>query len=204
VQLRHPTALTSEEYVRQEGWRQARVDACPLHPGGDCGFRRLGTYGRVAPVGMRVARWYCPQGRTTFSLLPDCLAARLTGDLAEVERVVAMVESSPSVEAAADQLRPEIDLPGAVRWVRRRLGPVRVVLLALVTLMPGLAGCEPKLGAVGARLGTPVLRHARAEVEQHLGALSAPVGFGPWPRRGGRRRTPREHDLGPDPPPRSR
>ena len=32
---------------------------------------------RKTPRGTRVARWYCPQSRTTFSLLPDCLAARL-------------------------------------------------------------------------------------------------------------------------------
>ena len=29
------------------------------------------------PRGTRIARWYCPQSHTTFSLLPDCLAARL-------------------------------------------------------------------------------------------------------------------------------
>jgi hypothetical protein len=204
VQLRHKTALTSDEYVRQEAWRQARLEACPLHPAGGCGVRRLGTYSRVSPTGMRVARWYCPQGQTTFSLLPDCLAVRLTGDLDEVERVVAMVEASRSVEAAADKLRPDIDLPGAIRWVRRRLGPVRAVLLALVTLLPELAAsCQPTLSAVGQRLGTPVLRQVRAQVDKHLGSLAAPVGFGPRPRRARRSRTGREHDPGPDPPPRS-
>lgn len=204
MQLRHPTALTSEEYVRQEGWRQARLDACPLHPGGGCGVRRLGTYGRVMPAGMRVARWYCRQGQTTFSLLPDCLAARLPGDLDEVERVVAAVDAARSVEAAADELRPDILLPGAIRWVRRRLGPVRAVLLALVTLIPWTPLSTPTLAGVTKRLGTPALRRVRAEVEQHLGALAAPVGFGPRPRRSRRRRTRGEHDLGPDPPRRSR
>jgi hypothetical protein len=204
VQLRHQTALTSEEYVDTEAWRQASLDACPLHQAGGCGWRRLGTYIRVSPAGMRVARWYCPRGQTTFSLLPDCLAARLTGDLAEVERVVATVEASPSVEAAADKLRPDIELPGAIRWVRRRLGPVRAVLLALVTLLPDLAAsCRPTLGAVGQRLGTPVLRRVRAQAGKHLGSLAAPVGFGPRPRRARRSRTRREHDLGPDPPPRT-
>ena len=46
-----------------------------------CSFARHGTYMRKTPRGTRVARWYCPQSRTTFSLLPDCLAARLPGTL---------------------------------------------------------------------------------------------------------------------------
>ena len=202
VQLRQKTALTSEEYVRREDWQQARLDRCPVHGGADCGLRRLGTYGRVEPAGMRVARYYCAAAQTTFSLLPDCLAARLPGDLDEVERVVAAVEAAPSVEAAADQLRPDIDLPGAIRWVRRRLAPVRAVLLALVTMSPErLGGCAPTLHDVGKRLGTPVLRHVRAQSERHLGALATPVGFGPRPRPRQRRATPLEHDPGPDPPP---
>jgi hypothetical protein len=113
------------------------------------------------------------------------------------------VEAAASVESAADKLRPEIELPGAIRWVRRRLRPVRAVLLALVTLVPELAGsCQPTLGAVGQQVGTPVLRQVRAKAEKHLEALAAPVGFGPRPRPGRRGRAPREHDLGPDPPPR--
>ena len=204
VQLRHSTVLTSEGYVRQKDWQQARLDQCPVHGAGECGLRRLGTYGRVEPAGMRVARYYCAAAQTTFSLLPDCLAARLSGDLDEVERVVAAVESAPSVEAAADKLRPDIELPGAIRWVRRRLAPVRAVLLALVTLSPErLGGCSPTLHAVGERLGTPVLRQIRAQTERRLGALAAPVGFGPRPRPRRRRPPPREHDPGADPAPRT-
>jgi hypothetical protein len=155
-------------------------------------------------MGMRVARFYCAAAHTTFSLLPDCLAAKLRGDLDEVERVVAAVAAAPSVEAAADKLRPDIELPGAIRWVRRRLGPVRAVLLALVTLVPALAGsCPPTLDGVGGRLGTPVLRQVRAEAEKHLVALAAPVGFSPRPHRVHGRRAPREHDPGPDLPPRT-
>jgi len=201
VQLRHATALTSEEYVRQEGWRQARLDRCPVHGAGGCGFRRLGTYRRVRPAGMRVARYYCPTAHTSFSLLPDCLAAKLPGDLDEVERVVAAVGAASSVEKAADKLRPDIGLPGAVRWVRRRLGPARAVLLAVVTVLPVLVGsCRPILDEVGLRLGIPVFRQVRAQAEKHLGQLAAPIGFGPRPSPAPRRRTPREHDLGPDPP----
>lgn len=201
MQLRHATPLTGEDYVRRQEWQQARLDRCPVHGPVGCGLRRLGTYGRVEPPGMQVARYYCASAQTTFSLLPDCLAARLPGDLEEIERVVAAVEAAPSVEAAADELRPDIDLPGAVRWVRRRLRAVRAALLVLVTMSPDrFEGCAPTLGDVTARLGTPTLRQVRAQTEKHLASLAAPIGFGPPPRRGTRRRTPLEQDLGPDPP----
>jgi hypothetical protein len=202
VQLRHVTALTSEEYVRQESWRQARLDGCPVHGPAECGLRRLGTYGRVEPAGMRVTRYYCAAAQTTFSLLPDCLAAQLRGSLDDLERVVAAVEAAPSVQAAADRLRPEIELPGAIRWVRRRLGPVRAVLLALVTLAPErFESCPPTLHDVGERIGRPVLRQVRAQASRHLGTLACPVGFGPRPRRGKRGRPRREHDPWADAPP---
>ncbi|MBI5577168.1 MAG: hypothetical protein HY896_12510, partial [Deltaproteobacteria bacterium] len=55
---------------------------------------------------MRIARYYCPESHTTYSLLPDCLASRLSGDLSDVEEVVAIVEASGSVEAAANIVRP--------------------------------------------------------------------------------------------------
>lgn len=38
---------------------------------------------------------YCPTGHYTFSLLPDSLAARLSGTLAEVEAVVRAAEEAP-------------------------------------------------------------------------------------------------------------
>ena len=87
---------------------------CPLHSGGGCGFARHGTYGRTSPPGTRIARWYCPEGHCTFSLLPDCLSARLPGTLAEVEAVVIAVEQARSLEAACEELRIDIDLPGAL------------------------------------------------------------------------------------------
>ena len=205
MQLRHGSALTSEEYVRQKGWQQASLDRCPLHPRAGCGFERHGTYPRVEPGGILVARWYCPTGHTSFSLLPDCLASRLTGSLDAVEVVVGTVEAKvaagSSIETAAGEIRPDIELPGAVRWVRRRLGPVRMVLLAISTLMPGQIGREPRLSAVREVLGTKqVLVRLREIGAAHLGFLAPPGGFGPRPRRRcrGRRRT--QHETGPDPP----
>src|SRR4030067_1354632 len=141
VQTRHKTDLTSKEYVTRKAWREARLHFCPAHPQGGCGFHRNGTYPRVAPAGMRIARYYCPKAKITYSLLPDCLASRLSGDLSAVEEGGAHGERRRSIEAAADALRSlALSLPSAVRWGRRRLGPGRAGLLALVSLVPGLFG----------------------------------------------------------------
>jgi hypothetical protein len=185
VQLRDQTSLTSEQYVTDKGWLQASLPCCPFHPGGGCGFSRHGTYSRVAPVGMRVARWYCPKAHMTFSLLPDCLSARLSGDLDEVEQVVVQVEESRSVEAAASVLRPDIDLPGAVRWVGLRKRGVQTALLALLTAMPGRLGTTPKVVAVRAELGTTrALVELREIGAPHLHSVRRPLGFQPPRARG--------------------
>lgn len=160
---------------------------------------------RVEPPGTQVARWYCPTGKTSFSLLPDCLASRLAGSLDAVEEVVATVEAKvaagSSIETAAGEMRPDIDLPGAVRWVRRRLGPVRMVLLAIMTLKPGQLGAEPRLGSVRTVLGTEqVLMRLRELGAAHLGSLAPPIGFGPRRRQRCRRRRRAQQEAGPDPP----
>jgi len=152
---------------------------------------------------MRIARYYCPKAQTTYSLLPDCLASRLSGDLAAVEEVVAQVERSKSVEAAADSLRSlAISLPSAVRWVRRRLLPVRAALIAMVTLMPQMfAGCLPTVGEARKVLGTtPALVALREVAAARLGALPPPLGFGPRVKPRRRRRESRQHKTGPDEP----
>jgi hypothetical protein len=149
-----------------------------------------------------VARWYCPDAHETFSLLPDCLAARLVGSLDEVEQVVVKVEGSASVEAAASALRPDIELPGALRWVRRRLMGVRAALLALVTLMPGRLGSRvEELSAVRAELSTERALVALREIgAAHLSRLVRPLGFRP-PRIGRAQGEERlQHKTGPDPP----
>lgn len=195
--------MTSKDYVTQKAWLKASLDRCPAHPRGGCGFHRNGTYGRVDPPGMRIARYYCPTERKTYSLLPDCMASRLSGDLAAVEGELAEAEKCPTVEAAADALRTDdIALPSAVRWVRRRLLPVRVALLALVTMMPELfAGCGPTIGEMRRLLGTEeALVALRAVGAVHLGALPPPLGFGPRRKGGWRRWGSRQHEAGPDPP----
>jgi hypothetical protein len=203
VQLRYETGLTGADYVTREGWREARLARCPLHPHGGCGFASHGTYERINPPGTHIARWYCPQGHRTFSLLPDHLAARFPGTLCEIEQVVLTVERARSVEAAADALRREpITLPSAVRWVRRRVAPVRALLTIVVSLLPQvLLGCTPTIGALRTRLAcTSVLLALRELTQVHLQALPRPLGFHDLCMARGEHRGGFQQRMGPDPP----
>ena len=157
---------------------------------------------------MQVARYYCPKGHMTFSLLPDCLASRLSSTLAEVEEVVVTAEAAPNLEQAAVELRPDIETQGGVRWVRRRLGPVRIALLAIATLLPAVVGGDgvPTLTALGVRLGVeiPALVRLREIAGVQLRSLPSPLGLGPRtePRRS--RLHAFQHEAGADPPGRRR
>jgi hypothetical protein len=156
-----------------------------MHPDGGCGLQRLGTYGRVSPAGTRVPRWWCPVARKSISLLPSFLAARLSGTLDEVEAVVAAVEQAGGVTAALETVHPAdaedaVGLQSAVRSMRRRVGAVHAVLLAIVTLLPErFAGVMPTIVGLRAALSTHrVLVALREAAAQHLSALPTPLGFG--------------------------
>ena len=203
MQLRFECDLTGAEYVSQEAWRDANLPWCPLHPQGGCGFARHGTYERVSPPGTLIARWYCPQGHSTFSLLPDCLAARLSGTLAEVEAVVRDVEQAASLEAACGGMRLDIELPGALRWVSRRVHAVHASLNVLKGLLPDLlATCTPTLTAFCEHLGVAqVLPGLRRIAAVFLHRLPAPLGFVPRRTSGDGGGDARQHRAGADPPP---
>ncbi len=201
VQLRFACELTGAEYVSQSAWQNASLPRCPLHPKGGCGFARHGTYTRVSPPGTRIARWYCPKGHRTFSLLPDCLAARLSGTLNEVEALVRAVEQAPSLEAACQDLRPDIELPGVLRWARRRVQAVHAALQALKGLLPHQFPCPATLAAFAACLGVAeVLVALRPIGAPFLQNLSTPLGFIPRRIPGDRGGHARQHCVGPDPP----
>ena len=204
MQLRYASELTGEQYVRAQAWRDARLERCPNHPRGGCAFARHGTYARKRPRGTQIARWYCPDSHTTFSLLPDCLAARFPGELDEVEAVVAHAEQATSTAAAADALRRDtVELPGAMRWVRRRVCLVHHVLSLVIGLLPEpLARCVAEVGAVRTRLGTEsALRELRTLAAEPLPALPAPLGFRPHRLGATNRNHASQHNMGPDPPP---
>ena len=204
MQLRYETGLTGEGYVRAEAWRDARLERCPNHPHGECSLARHGTYARKTPRGTQIARWYCPESHTTFSLLPDCLAARLPGELDTLEAVVAHAEQAPSRSAAADALRRDpVELPGAMRWVERRVRLVHHVLTIVIGLLPQyLARCVAEMGAVRARLDTDTALVAlRTLTAAQLHALPAPLGFHPHRLNTTNRNRALQHKMGSDPPP---
>jgi len=202
VQLRFKTNLTSERYVSEKAWQDATLERCPLHPYGGCSLARHGTYERKKPAGTQVARWYCPEGHTTFSLLPDCLAARLSGSLHDVEVVVDRVEQADTVEAAADRLRLDIELPGALRWTRRRFQPIHAALTTLKGLSPErFSDCAPTLASFRQRLGVAAVLPALREIAAvHLAFLLPPLGFRSPPLAGGEPKRGHQHRTGTDPP----
>ena len=178
---------------------------CPLHPEGGCGFSGHGLYERKTPPGTYIARWYCPHGHCTFSLLPDHLAARFPGTLAEIERVVEAADTrSASLQACADALRPDpVSLPSAARWLRRRLAAVRALMSLAVTLLglapaaaQGVAALREHLRLQTMRLG--VLERLRALLQPHLPVLERPVGFGHRRCRGAERDQAFQQWMGPD------
>src|SRR5215472_10779438 len=118
MQIALRTQSSVEDYIARREWGVACLQRCPLHPLGGCGFARHGTYRRTTPFGIRIARWYCPRGHQTFSLLPDFLAARLPGLLASIDAAVANASHARSMEDAADSLRTDdVSLPAAARWL---------------------------------------------------------------------------------------
>ena len=191
VQLRYDTGLTGEEYVRAEAWRDARLERCPNHPHGGCSVARHGTYARKSPPGAKVPRWYCRESHTTISLLADCLAARLPGTLDAVEAVVVAAEGARSLEAAANELRRPADadavaLPGAMRWVRRRVRLVHDVLVRVIGLLPErLAGCAATMVAVArAPRERPRIDEAARPGGGTASDAACPIGLPtPWNRR---------------------
>jgi len=183
MQIRYATNLSAKQYVQQRAWRFATLSQCPLHPQGGCGFCKNGTYPRKFPHGTKIARWYCADGHMSFSLLPDCLASRLSGSLIEVEDVLSKVKNSPGQEAAADHIRIDILLPGALRWIRRRIFLVKASLRMLIQLLPGLfADCHLSILCFQSVLNVDyALPELRAVASSYLPVLPPPLGFGPLP-----------------------
>ena len=167
-----------------------------------------GTYERKTPPGAKVPRWYCRESHTTIGLLADCLAARLPGTLDALEAVVVAAEEAGSQEAAANEVRcpsddDAIELPGALRWLRRRLDLVYDALTRVIGLIPDkLAGCAPTMSAVRERLESDsALMVLRGLVAGQLRTLPAPLGFQPHGIDARSRRPQFQQRAGPDPPP---
>ena len=181
MQIPLHTTSSAEDYAATQEWRDVRLERCPLHPLGGCAFARHGSYARVAPNAMRIARWYCPQGHRTFSLLPDFLAARMPGLLSAVEQAVATAESSRSLQVAADQLRSDaVTLPSAMRWLRRRVRAIHEALKSTCGLLPELSNSDrPSVLALRVHLGEDqvLLWLRRTLAANALVTINAPLGL---------------------------
>lgn len=103
----------------------------------------------------------------------------MAGTLAEVEAAVVQVEQASSLEAACSDLRLEIELPGVLRWLRRRVQAIHASLTTLKGLLPAhFGGCEPTLAAFAERLGVDgVLPALRQMAAAYLAWLPAPLGI---------------------------
>jgi len=107
----------------------------------------------------------------TFSLIPDFLSARLSGSLATVERIVGIAASAKSLQQAADVVRGlDICLPGAMRWLRRRIVAVHKAIAAVEVITLQLSHSITK-----DRLHLADLR--RALPPRALLDIPAPLGF---------------------------
>jgi hypothetical protein len=201
-----PTELTSKDYITQRGWEKATLESCPLHPHGGCGFRRHTGYERRRPAGLFVPRWYCRKGHTTFSLVPDFAASYVGDTLPAIEAAVATYEQQRaagfSVAAVAEQLRGDIGLQGAIRWLARRRAWVAAGLTLLVGFAPWvLAGVERTVTHARAALAVPsALVQVRKMLDQNLKWAAAPVGFARAAAVGTTPFSPLQHKTGADPP----
>lgn len=184
VQIVFDSGHTSESYVSEQGWQSASIEHCPK-----CGGRlqRHGTYPRKVPDGTRVARLCCRPCKMTVSLLPSFLASGYSGVLAVQREAVEVAEAHLCFDDAARRLRPDIELQGARRWLRRRIARHRLALLIVATV-----------------LATPIQQidlFALREIDaERLRAAPTPTGLAhrPLGRWNGKDRIP--HPMGPDPP----
>lgn len=184
VQIVFDSGHTSGSYVKQEGWKSASIVRCPA-----CKRRipRHGTYARKTPEGTRVARFYCRPCKMTVSLLPDFLAAGYCETLAVQRAALEAVKAHLTFDDAARATRPEIELQGARRWLRRRLRRHALTTLIVATVLAmSLEDADP----FAARLEHPeVLRHA-----------PTPTGLAHRPLRAWGASGPNQQPTGPDPP----
>ena len=167
-----------------------------------------GSYERKVPKPSRVARFYCAPCQITIGLLPDFYASRMPGLLDDIEETVAVAEAGPSLEAAADSLRPAEDeeavtLGAAIKWVRRRVVAIHRVLATVIGLLPErFEGCGATIASFRDHLGTShVLVALREILARHLGALGRPLGLNGAPTTRARASPRRQQGVGPAPPP---
>src|SRR5271157_6006967 len=135
MQIPLRTLSSVDAYIRNREWNDVRLPACPMHPSGGCSFARHGSYERLSPSGLRIARWYCPEGHRTFSLIPDFVASRMPGLLDSIEESIVTACSGISFDAGSVLVR-----------LRRSLSP------QILSAIPAPLGFERKSSWRGCRV----------------------------------------------------
>jgi len=122
--------------------------------------------------------------------------------LIEVENIINQIEKSSSQEAAAENIRLDISLPSALRWMRRRLFLIRSTLILLIELLPSLPeNCQSTFSSFRSVFGGKyVLPQLREVASQYLDILPPPLGFGPRPEAKKSKKIYFQHQTGTDPP----
>lgn len=184
MQLPYHTALSGSQYVIQKEWLNASLDCCPNHRKESCSFQRHGHYKRKTAHGYAwIVRYYCKDSHMTFSLLPDCFAARMPGTLDELEQTALLFEAGGSAQQVTDAVREncQVEPGGKRRWSLRRLS---VLLGCLTVLLPVLDFSfvrKPiQLSVLRDHLSTDrVLVELRRRCLNNLQKLPPPIGFRP-------------------------
>jgi len=188
VQIVFDSGHTSESYVIEEGWRDASIERCPRCR---ATIPRHGTYARKVPDGTRIARFYCRPCKMTVSSLPSFLAAGYSETLAVQKGAVASVGAHPTFDAAARAMRPDIELQGARRWLRRRVRRHQLATLIVATVL-----------AVSPEVADPFAM--RVEMPEVLRHAPTPAGLAHRPLCAWRADDAHQQPMGPDPPSRHR
>lgn len=190
VQLRLKMENTSEEYIRTQAWLGATITRCPLGKKCERVPIKHGTYGRKYPDGTRIARFYCQPCGITFSLLPDCLASSYSSTVVDIEETVQTFSEGSTFDEAVQKLRPDIELQGGRRWLRRRIQRVRLTVLLVGTLY----------GVAPTKMPEIDLRKLREKSGKQIHQIPTPIGFCPHPLSHWNSVTQHQHTKGPDPP----
>lgn len=177
MQIRYPVKVYSVyEYNKQQLCEKAVLKQCPIHPEGGCGIRRHGYYVRLIPIECKIPCWYCRAAHTLISLLPDFLASRLAGTLKDVEEVVLEVKKHPTMVSAAEAIRPDIGLQGALRWLQRRLNYVDNILNVTAGILSPV-GFKDLLQLQELFNVNFILPHLREKLNHHLYKMTHIIGL---------------------------
>ena len=123
--------------------------------------------------------------------------------MVDLEAIVLAVEQAPFLATAAEGLRTDIELPGALRYLRRLCRAIHQTLGIVRGLLPARFAALPlTLSAFAAALpGCPsVLMTLRELASDYLRLLPTPLGFDPARHKVANPVSGFQHRLGPDPP----